>query len=456
MKTVLFMPLDCVGHVNSLICIADSLKQLGHRTVFLFNDSMDAGLKERGHEVYDCAEDGLVPSMPSAASEQKWDMIVQGMSKGWRENVLDNFVQTTRFGLCGMMKDVMKQSGRVAEKINLIKPDLIVVDHYFIQPAVIKYGKPWARVYSATPVALHPKSHKLPPSTLGLPTNWLETNDASLKALYESYAKTYDDVRMELYDVYNKFITEEHKLEPLPLDPLSYIYESPYLNVYMYPEELDYSHVPAPKNWTRCDSLLRSNTIPSITKDETGTNDKNESSLKLPAEFMSKPGKLIFVSMGSLASGDVPLMKRVVGILAKSPHKFIVTRGPNWNQYELAPNMWGEKFLPQLEVLQKIDLIITHGGNNTITECFYYGVPGFVVCPIFTDQCDNAQRIQEQGLGKRIDPYHCSESEMLEAIETVLNDDTIKQRMAATRERMQKPENKFKAIELFKDLVERS
>jgi len=463
-KTILFVPLDCVGHVNSLICIADSLKHLGHRTVFLFSDPMDGGLSEKGHEVYDCTEDGLVPSRPTSASEKKWDIIVNEMGKLWRSSVMDNFIQTTRIGLGSMMKDIMRHEERVSQKLDLIKPDLIVIDHYFIQPAIVKYGKPWARVYSASPLALHPKSSRLPPATLGLPTNWLETKDARQLAIYKEYSRQVDETRMELYEQFNEYLTEGHKLEPLPLDPISYSYMSEHLNVYMYPEELDYTHIPTPKGWTRCDSMLRENCA-HFKASESGTQDSGESkgnedgravkSFRIPESLQKLPGKLIFLSMGSLASGDVALMKRLVSILAKSPHKFIVSRGPNWQEYELAENMWGEKFVPQLEVLKEIDLIITHGGNNTITECFYYGVPGFVVCPIFSDQYDNAQRIEEQRLGKRVDPFHCSESELLETVESVLADESIRPRMLRIKEKMQMAESKYRAARLFLDLVDR-
>ena len=454
-KTILFVPLDCIGHVNSLISIAESLKHLGHRTVFLFYDPMDGGLKEKGHEVYDCSEDGLVPSTPTAASEQKWDMIVNEMGKLWRSSLMDNFIQTTRVGLGSMMKDIMKHEERVEHKLNLIKPDLIIIDHYFIQPAIIKYNKPWARVYSASPLALHPKRHKLPPATLGLPTDWLSTGNARQKAIYEGYDKKVDETKMELYEEFNDYLVNEHKLDPLPLDPMSYIYTSPHLNVYMYPEELDYSHLPAPDKWVRCDSILRANARLPEEGQSLKELDLEQKAFEVPAQLKDKPGKLIFLSMGSLASGDVPLMERLVSILAKSPHRFIVSLGPNWQKYELADNMWGEKFVPQLAILQTIDLIITHGGNNTITECFYYGVPGFVVCPIFSDQYDNAQRIEEQKLGKRVDPFHCSEEELLKAVEEVLANESIKPRMLAIKERMQRAENKFKAIKLFKELVER-
>lgn len=464
-KTILFVPLDCIGHVNSLISIADSYKHLGHRTVFLFYDPMDGGLKEKGHEVYDCTEEGLVESRPTAASERKWDMIVGEMGKLWRSSLMDNFVQTTRVGLGSMMRDIMKHDGRVSRKLLLIRPDLVIIDHYFIQPAIIKYAKPWARVYSASPLALHPKRHKLPPATLGLPTDWLSSSTSPrLRLLYEAYAKQVDEVRGELFEEFNDYLQKEHKLDPLPDDPMSYIYNSPHLNVYMYPEELDYLDraLPVPDSWQRCDSILRLNTASAAAAAKSP--DCSRQKFELPAQLAALKGeksdgggKLIFLSMGSLASGDVELMKRLVGILSKSPHRFIVSRGPNWQQYELAPNMWGEKFVNQLAILPQIDLIITHGGNNTITECFYFGVPGFIVMPVFSDQFDNAQRIEERGLGKRVDPFHCTDSQLLEALEQVFaqQEAHIRPRMLAISARMQRDENKFKGIRLFQDLLER-
>lgn len=455
-KTILFVPLDCIGHVNSLISIADSYKHLGHRTVFLFYDPMDGGLKQKGHEVYDCSEEGLIESRPTAASERKWDMIVNEMGKLWRSSLMDNFVQTTRVGLGSMMRDIMKHDERVSRKLQLIRPDLIIIDHYFIQPAIIKSSVPWARVYSASPLALHPRCHKLPPATLGLPTDWLDPKkvDPKQRLIYESYAKQVDEVRGELYAEFNDYLTREHKLDPLPADPMSYIYTSSHLNVYMYPHELDYEpRVPVPAGWQRCDSILRLNAAGTTTSSPA---PPVEPEFELPAELQGKAGKLIFLSMGSLASGDVELMKRLIGILGESAHRFIVSRGPNWQQYELAPNMWGEKFVKQLAILPQIDLIITHGGNNTITECFYYGVPGFIVCPVFSDQFDNAQRIEERQLGRRVDPFHCTHTELLGAIEEVLSRQTeIRPRMSAISERMQRDENKFKGIRLFQDLLER-
>ena len=101
-------------------------------------------------------------------------------------------------------------------------------------------------------------------------------------------------------------------------------------------------------------------------------------------------------------------MQRLVESLADTPHRYIVSRGPQHDEYELADNMIGEEFLPQTSVLPHVDLVITHGGNNTSTECMWFGKP-MLVLPIFWDQHDNAQRVHETGYGVRLPTYSFTE-----------------------------------------------
>ena len=63
--------------------------------------------------------------------------------------------------------------------------------------------------------------------------------------------------------------------------------------------------------------------------------------------------------------------------------------------------------------------MITHGGNNTVTESIHFGKP-MVVLPLFWDQHDNAQRMAECGLGVRLPTYEFEDGQLHEAIERML------------------------------------
>ena len=143
---------------------------------------------------------------------------------------------------------------------------------------------------------------------------------------------------------------------------LGFYCKSPYLNVYGIPEQLDYLDVvQLPPKIARADDFLRKMSA--------------TEAWKVPEGLAEKPGKLIYVSMGSMGSIDVDLMKRIVSVLAKSKNKFIVSKGLRGDEYELPENCWGGNFLPQLAILPVVDLVITHGGNNSAVESLAQGKP---------------------------------------------------------------------------------
>lgn len=59
----------------------------------------------------------------------------------------------------------------------------------------------------------------------------------------------------------------------------------------------------------------------------------------------------------------------------------------------------------------------------------------------FFTRYDNAQRIAETGLGKRLNPFTCTEEDLLTTIENLLADDELTKKMAKIGERIRREMN---------------
>ncbi|OTF81719.1 hypothetical protein BLA29_009735, partial [Euroglyphus maynei] len=215
--------------------------------------------------------------------------------------------------------------------------------------------------------------------------------------------------------------------EEISEDNLDLTFLSPYLNIYGYPEELDYSDkAKLPEHFIRIDTFCRT--------------EISDSSFSLPEEFqrskLTANIRLIYVSMGSFGSANIGLMQRIIDAIANSPHKFIISMGLYHQQIRLALNMFGQPYLPQTQILPLLDMVITHGGNNTVTETMSFGKP-MLILPLYTDQLDNAQRVEECGYGHRIDTYRFTTTELNRMIDDILDDRMMAERCERAMLRIQ-------------------
>ena len=158
----------------------------------------------------------------------------------------------------------------------------------------------------------------------------------------------------------------------------------------------------------------------------------------------------------TLASGTVQQVsdhgEALTEVLSRAPHRFVVSKGPQASEFELADNMWGEEYVPQPALLPLADVVITHAGNNTTTECFHFGKP-MIALPLFWDQYDNAQRVAETGYGIRLPTYEFEDDELLGAIDRLLADDVLRTRMASIAERQHSTPGTVTAASLIERLA---
>jgi UDP:flavonoid glycosyltransferase YjiC (YdhE family) len=148
----------------------------------------------------------------------------------------------------------------------------------------------------------------------------------------------------------------------------------------------------------------------------------------------------------------VELMQRLVDVMGRTRHRVIVSKGPLADQIRLADNMVGEAVLPQPAILPQVDVVVTHGGNNTVTECFNSGVP-MVVLPLFWDQVDNAQRVDEAGFGVRLSTYGFEDAELTGAVDRLLADTALRARMRTAAVRYQADPGTVRAAGLIEQVA---
>lgn len=89
--------------------------------------------------------------------------------------------------------------------------------------------------------------------------------------------------------------------------------------------------------------------------------------------------------------------------------------------HEPPPGAIVQSFVPQLELLERVDAVVGHGGHNTTVEALAEGLP-LVIAPIRDDQPVVAQQVVEAGAGIRVRFGRVKADKLRRAITEVLDD----------------------------------
>jgi MGT family glycosyltransferase len=419
-STVVFFPEGAYGPTNNCVGIGDVLRRRGHRVVFIIEESFAGTLEEKGFE-----ERLMRLSPPSEAEEdpgQFWKDFIRETAPVFRKPTIEQLGEFIEPTFRALVDGAMYVDDRLAEIIDEVQPDVIVEDNVVSFPALPASGRPWVRIVSCNPAEL--KDADVPPTFSGY-----ATQD---RTVWPGYWEEYRRVHAALHADFDAFC-QERGAPPLP--ELEFVHTSPWLNLWIYPEEVDYPRArPLDSNWHNLQASVRSTDAP------------------YEVEHGDEP--VVYLSLGSLASGDVELMRGLIASLADSPYRVIVSKGPQHEELDLPANMTGAEFLPQASILPQVDLVITHGGNNTVTESLAFGKP-MVLLPVFWDQYDNAQRMHETGVGIRLDTYGHAPEELPAAVDRLLGDAGVRERLERIASRLQAAPGTERAADLVEELFRR-
>ena len=400
--TIMFWPESAYGPTNQCIGLASILRDRGHTIVFAAESSWAGKLEPLGfiEELVDLAEpaDGAADEDPG----KFWTDFIAETSPEFRKPTIEqlgSFIQPTYQAL---IDGARYCEPRLRQIVAEHRPDVIVEDNVVLFPALVTAGAPFVRIVSCSPLEL--PGEDVPPPFSGLPS--ADRGD------WDAYRAEFDRTHRSMWADFDAWVREQGAA---PLPDLEFMPRVNAANLYVYPAEADYLDArPLDDSWTRMDSSVR----------------ETDEDYVVPAELVNRPdgSALVYLSLGSLGGADVALMQRLVDVLGTSRHRFIVSKGPQADRITLPDNMVGAQMLPQTKVIPQVDLVISHGGNNTVTEALHFGKP-LIVLPLFWDQYENAQRINELGFGLRLDTYGFTDSDLTDAVDRLLADAELRTRL---------------------------
>ncbi|MGI9265038.1 MAG: nucleotide disphospho-sugar-binding domain-containing protein [Gammaproteobacteria bacterium] len=421
-KTIAFFPEACYGPALNSVGIAQALEKMGHRPVFLTDPGLSGTYEEFGFE-----EHPVNMSEPMSPEEMAkyWTGFIDGHIPNFNKSPydqIDNYVKECWANIVNTSVWAEKELPDILKKV---KPDMICIDNVILFPACKQYGVPWVRIVSCSENEI--PDPEIPPHLSGCGENDFEAQQA--------YRDHFNEVIAPIHAEFNEFLKQCGE-SPYPLG--EFFGASPYLNLLLYPEPVKYKRKNQldPKHFKYLEGCVRK--------------DKD---YEIPTFVKNNDGPLVYLSFGSLGCGDTDLLNRIIEELGRTDYRVLVNVGDYMESYsDLPGNIQIASWFPQPTVISQVNMVIHHGGNNTFTECLYFGKPA-IIMPYVWDGHDNATRIEETGHGFKMHRSNWQPKELLAKIDACLNDPAIQAKAASTAAHMQSFDGPQRAAEYLVELL---
>jgi MGT family glycosyltransferase len=139
---------------------------------------------------------------------------------------------------------------------------------------------------------------------------------------------------------------------------------------------------------------------------------------------------LVYVSLGTLFNTDAAFFRRCLEALAPVDCQVVVSLGQQVQVADLGsvpPNVIVKREVPQLDVLRRTSVFVTHAGMNSVNESLYFDVP-MVAVPQMSEQTIVARRVEELGAGLHVGKEEASVTAMRSAVERVLAENRFREK----------------------------
>ncbi|MGC4118577.1 MAG: glycosyltransferase [Myxococcales bacterium] len=393
MSRILFAAHPTAGHTNALRAIGGRLREQGHATAFAivrpklpFESALPPALRVAGSLADAIARDGfeVFRLRPPPG------LLFHALRLPFKTGLAELEVATAAF-----TSGLVAQAREIAGHLRSWKPDVVVADYLMGAAALAAALErvPCAAVYhSGLPFPARgaaPFGSGLPPSAAGSPA-WLEA-ERTVARVFAAYGERLAEAARRLG-------------APAPANPLT-APASGRLNLLTTVPALEPGLAP----------LAGEGPVAMIGPCLSRRADEDLGHPALRA--LPSSGLRVYVSLGTVFNGKPRVFATLLDGLAMLGAHVVVSAGASLPRLERRrwPNTHLFAQVPQLAVLRQVDVVVTHGGNNTVQECLASGRP-LVVLPFGSDQHSNAQRVERLGVGRALDASRLAPEQVRDAV----------------------------------------
>jgi len=137
---------------------------------------------------------------------------------------------------------------------------------------------------------------------------------------------------------------------------------------------------------------------------------------------------LLYISLGTIFNDRSTFYRQCFEAFGDQPWQVILSLGEKVEQESLGPipaNFLVRSHVPQLEILPRVNVFLTHGGTNSVMEALYYSVP-LVVLPQTFEHKVTGLRVVELGLGCLLEEGTLTAQALRDTVAMVASDTTIR------------------------------
>jgi MGT family glycosyltransferase len=168
---------------------------------------------------------------------------------------------------------------------------------------------------------------------------------------------------------------------------------------------------------------------------------------------------LIYASMGTLQNGREPVFSAIAAAVGTRPGmQLVLSIGPRLDAKRiesLPANAIVVNSTPQLELLKRSTLCITHAGMNTALESLTHGIP-LVAIPVTNDQPGVAARIAYTKTGAFVPLQEMTVPRLSGLIDEVLGNPEYRRNANQMKETIAKTNGLEKAVDLLEEAFQLS